>query len=120
MSSPTDAHYRWFLEDGVAIVEITSAELNNPTLAREFGAQLRALVESRPADRMLLNFSQTRYMSSTAFAALFELSRASRSANIQLVVCAMQNEVRIGADILNLGLYIPIYDDEPTARLALA
>lgn len=120
MSSPADAHYRWFLEDGIAIVEITSRELNNPTLAREFGTQLLALVDSRPADRMLVNFAHAKYISSTAFAALFELSRAARDANIQLVFCAMQKEVRLGADILNLGLYIPIHDDEPSARAALA
>ncbi len=119
MSSPTDAHYRWFLENGVAIVEITSRELNNPALAREFGAQLAALVDSRPADRMILNFAKTRFMSSTAFAALFELARAATNANIQLVLCAMQQEVRVGADILNLGLYIPIHHDEPAARAAL-
>ena len=113
------AHFRWFLEDGVAVVEVLTRELNNPYYAEEFGAQLQALVASRASDRILLNFQHTKSLSSTTCAALFKFARAASGAGVRVVACGMDPVVRMGADIASLDEFIPIFDDEPTARAAL-
>jgi anti-anti-sigma factor len=118
-TKPTE-HFRWFLEDDVAIVEVLSRELNQPHLAQEFGAQLRALLASRPSDRLVVNFSKTVYMSSTAFATLFDLYKHASAAGVRVALCGMSPAVRVGADILCLGEYVPIFDDEASALASLA
>jgi anti-anti-sigma factor len=119
MSREPIEHFRWFLENGVAVVEVLSRELNQPAFAQELGAQLRALLATKPAEFMLINFHKTRYMSSTAFAVLFETGKLARGSNVRLVLCGFDPDVRVGADILSLGDYIPIVDDEPAALAAL-
>ena len=111
---PTE-HFNWSLRDGVALVHVTSRELNQPELAQQFGSQLRALLAIRPADAMVLNFRKTHYMSSTAFGALLEFWKQTTQANVRLAICAMDPQVRVGADILSLGRFIPIFDDEADA-----
>ncbi len=119
MAETSSAHYRWYLEDGIAIVEVLTRELNNPALAREFARQLAALVDARPANSIILDFTNTRYMSSTAFAGLFELARAAKTARIRLAICAMRNELKLGADILNLGQLYEFHPDLAAAREAV-
>ena len=119
MSSERADNYRWFLEDGVAVVEVIDRELNQPEQVHDLGLQLRALLAQKPADKMLLNFDATRDMGSTAFAVLFEFVKAASEAGVKLLICGMHPDIRIGADILSLGEFIPIVDDEPAAMAAL-
>jgi anti-anti-sigma factor len=118
MENPA-AHFRWSLEDGVAVVEILSRELNQPRFAQELGVQLGALLDARPSDRILLNFHKTKYMSSTSFATLLNFAKAVEAVGAKLAICAMDRDVRVGADILSLGQFIPIFDDEASAIAAL-
>lgn len=111
-------HFRWFLEGDVAVVEVLSVELNQPHFAQEIGAQLRDLIDSRPAGVIVINFARTKYMSSTAFGALFGLIKVAAAAGVRLALCGMEPSVRFGADVLRLGEYMPIYDDEASALAA--
>ena len=118
MSTEPTEHVRLSFKDNVAVVDVLSRELNQPQIDREFGAQLSELVASRPADRIVLNFARTQYMSSTAFAALFALRRVAASSGVRLAICGMAPAVRFGADILCIGEYMPIYADEASALAA--
>lgn len=112
-------HFRWYLEDGVAIIEVLTSEFNYPRFAEEFGDQVRALMATHPADRVVVNFGRTKSMSSTAFSSLFEMWKAASASGVQVAFCGMSPLVRLGADILCLGEYAPIFDDEATAVAAL-
>jgi anti-anti-sigma factor len=107
------------LHDGVAVVEILVRELNQPAFAQELGAQLKEFLRSRPSDRVLLDFHNTEYMSSTAFAALFQFAKDTSAAGIRAAVCGMSPDVRIGAQILSLDHYLPFADDVPSGLAAL-
>lgn len=119
MSSAREDNYRWFLEDGVAVVEVLDRELNQPDQAHDLGLQLRVLLAHKPVDKMILNFDATRYMGSTAFAVIFGFGKAASEAGVKLVICGLHPDVRIGADILSLGEFIPIVDDVAAAKAAL-
>jgi anti-anti-sigma factor len=103
--------------DHVTVVEIQSREIIGPEMAQHLGEQLRALLRSGEK-RLLLNFSRTRNMTSTAFGTLLNFSKEVKAAHGELRICSMDPAVRFGADILSLGDYIPIHDDETSALAA--
>jgi len=117
MADKTTPLYRWSHVDGVAVVEILPKELSGPDIAEELGQQLYAFVEAGEK-RLLLNFGRTQVMSSTSFGVLFNLWKRLNASQGQLRICCMQPPVRFGADVLSLGEYVPIHDDEASALAA--
>ncbi len=120
MENIPPAHFQWDLVDGVAVVEVLTRDLNQPHLAQELGGQLQALLQAGATKRFVLNFHRTRYMSSTAFAALLGFGKKVDAAGGKATICAMQPDVRIGADILSIGTFIPIHDHEAEALAAVS
>jgi anti-anti-sigma factor len=112
-------HFRLELIDGVAVIGVLSIELNQPRFAQEFLEQLRALLASRVANRFLLDFQHTKYMSSTSFAAIFDFVKAASESGVRVAICGMAPSVRVGAEMLCLDQYVPMFDDQPTALAAL-
>jgi anti-anti-sigma factor len=83
------------------------------------GEALLTAFELGAANPLLINASATHYMSSTAFAVLMKFGRDVRASGGRVAICAMDPSVRLGANILQLGQVVPIFDDEPTAIAAL-
>ncbi len=110
---------RWSNIEGVAVFEVVVRELNDPTTAQRFGATLRKLIAVRASSRMVLDFQRTHYLNSTAFGTLLEFARTAGNSNMQLALCGLTPSVRLGADILSLGRFIPIFEDVPSAVAAL-
>jgi anti-anti-sigma factor len=119
MANEPQAHFRWWLRGGVAVVEILTVELNQPRIAQEFGAQLRGLLTSKSADRILLDFHHTKFMTSTSFGELLRFVKDANAEGVRVAVCAMEPAVRMGATILSLDQFIPITADVKTGLAAL-
>lgn len=109
--------FRWSQVGRVAVVEILGREIVGPEMALSLGVQLRSLLRSGQT-RLLLNFGRTRNMTSTAFGTLLNFWKDVQAAHGELRICSMDPAVRIGADILSLGEFIPIHDDEASALAA--
>lgn len=99
---------------GVVIVELQYRELSGPDAALQFSQQLNTLLAAGEK-RLLLDFHRTQVVSSTSFATLFNLSKQVGALGGELRICGMQPAVRFGADILSLGEFIPIYDNQASA-----
>jgi anti-sigma B factor antagonist len=110
---------QWSRVNGVAVVEILSREIQNLEVAGALGKQLRLLLQSGET-LLLLDFTRTRLMSSTAFGALLIFRKQVLAAHGELRICSMDPAVRFGADVCGLGRFIPIHDDQPSALAALA
>ena len=119
MSNQPTAHFRWEIIDGVAVVEVLSIELNQPRFADEFAAQLRGVLATQTADRLLINFQNTKYASSSVFARLIEFAKIANEAGVRLAICGMVPSVLMGAEILCLDQAVPIFPDQATALAAL-
>jgi anti-anti-sigma factor len=115
MPNAPRAHVQWYDSNGIAVVEVLSREIRHPDPAQELSAQLNTLVDQEGRTRILINFHKTRYLSSSAFAVLFNLAKKLDAAGGQLRLCSMTPDVRTGASILRLGQYAEIYDDERSA-----
>jgi len=110
---------QWSIEDEVAIVEVLAREIQGPEAAAELGEELGALLRSGQT-RLLLDFGETRVVSSTAYGTLLNFWKRVDAAGGELRICAMRPPVRFGADILGLGRYIPIHQDRASAVDAFA
>lgn len=119
MASGTSAFTQWSLDGGVAVVEVLAYELNQPKFAEALGVELHALLDARPSDRVLIDFHNTKYMSSTAFGALVRFVKDATVAGVRVAVCGMEPAVRMGADIISLDRFIPVVDDRTAGLAAL-
>jgi anti-sigma B factor antagonist len=104
--------------DDVAVVEIVAKDLRGAAL--ELGAELTAVAAQEWAKRLLINFRHVRYLSSTGFAVLLKLLNQANASDQQVKFCAMDPDIRIGADIIGLAKYVEIHDTESSALKAFA
>jgi anti-sigma B factor antagonist len=113
-------HIRVSMVKDVAVVEIRTKELHGPTQAQELGAELAMVTAQEWAKRLLVNFSRVGFLSSTGFAALFNLVRRARAEGRQVIFCGMESGVRLGAEIIGLDKIVEIHETESSALLAFA
>jgi len=107
------------LVEGVAILDLLAREMTEPEEAIRLGEGLTSILASGVSKRFLISASETKYMSSTAFAVLFSFGLRAVEVGGKAAICEMNSFVRVGADIVRLGRIIPIYEDEPTALASL-
>jgi anti-anti-sigma regulatory factor len=119
MANTKEPYIRWSRRDGVAVVEVMVVELNQPAFAAEFGAELSSLLAAQVSDRILIDFRRCKYLSSTAFAAIFRFSKDASAVGVRVALCGLDNALRIGAEILMLDQLIPIVADESAGLEAL-
>jgi anti-sigma B factor antagonist len=115
MSDFESPHVRAETVDDVIVLTLLVTEIRTPILAASVGKDLGTLVDRIGGRYYVLNLKRTKYMSSTAFAMLLNLAKKVTATGATLRLCEMDPEVRIGADIIGLGRFVPIVDDEATA-----
>jgi len=109
-------HLRIRNVDGVAVVGFVDSGLLYATeLVLEIGEELKSLVKDLKYTRVLLNFEDVQYVSSTMLAQLAHLERDVRAAKGQLKLCGLgpilQDTFRIG----RFDSIFAMYDDEASA-----
>jgi anti-sigma B factor antagonist len=115
MSDFESPHVRAETVDEVIVLSLLAPEIRTPIMAASVGKDLGALVDRIGAQRYVLNLKQTRYMSSTAFAMLLNFTKKITAMGGTLKLCEMDPEVRIGADIIGLGRFVPLVAEESVA-----
>ena len=120
MSSPDFQHLRLSMVKDVAVVEIRTRDLQGPTLAQELGTELGLVAAQEWARRLLVDFRRVTHVSSTGFAALFQLLSRARAEGREVKLCGMGNGVRLGAEIVCLPKLVEIHDDEAAALRTFA
>ena len=109
-ATQTGNHVRTKTVGDVTVVDVLSPELRHPGPAVEFGAELQNLVADGHT-RLLLDFRNTRYLCSTAFAVLVKLAKSVQDARGKLVICNMNADVLVGANIIGLSRLVEIHED---------
>jgi anti-anti-sigma factor len=115
MSDFESPHFRAETVNEVIVVSLLEPEIRTPIMAASVGKDLRALVDQIGAQRYVLNLKRTKYMSSTSFAMLLNFAKKITTLGGTLKLCEMDPEVRIGADIIGLGRFVPIVAEESVA-----
>jgi anti-sigma B factor antagonist len=108
-------HVRAETVDEAVVLTLLATEVRTPIMAASVGKDLGEMVDRIGPARYVLNLKRTKFMSSTAFAVLLNFAKKVTAAGGMLRLCEMDPEVRIGADIIGLGRFVPIIEDESTA-----
>jgi anti-anti-sigma factor len=108
-------HFRAETVDDVIVLSLLEPEIRTPIMAASVGKDLGALVDRAGAQRYVLNLKRTKYVSSTCFAMLLNLAKKVTALGGTLKLCEMDPDVRIGADIIGLGRFVPIVAEESVA-----
>lgn len=116
MSHQPAALCTWDLVDNVAYVQVKEHKIESPALAQELGRELEALLRGSGTNRFVLDLERVKFLSSTGFATLLMFARKVEEAGGAVRMGGLDPGVRIGADIIGLGRFIPIH---PTADDAL-
>lgn len=117
MSNPDFETIRMSMVGDVAVVEVLARELRFPHQVEDFSRELELVVAQDWAAKTLLNLSRTNFIGSTCFAVFFRLVSQARAAGRSIKFCGLNEDVRIGADIIGLDKLAEIY---PTEEEALA
>jgi anti-sigma B factor antagonist len=113
-------HIRVTMVKDVAVVEIRTKELHGPMLSQGLGAELAMVTAQEWARRLLVNFGRVGFLSSTGFAALFNVVRRAKADGREVKFCGMELGVRLGAEIIGLDKIVEIHETEGSALLAFA
>ncbi len=112
MGNEFENFFHWRIVNGVGVFEVVAREMIHPQFAQEFGGKLKSLIRIRFARRLLLIFRHTKFMSSSAFGALLEFAKEASQAGVRIALAELTPEVKVGAEILQLSMFIPIFEDE--------
>jgi len=120
MSAPELKHVELSRLKDVVLIEITTRDFYEPDTARELSAELARVADQEWAQKLLVNCKRIRFLSSTAFAALFSLVKRCTSSGKQVRFCAMSPEILLGAQIIGLDKVAQIDDSEAAALAAFS
>jgi anti-anti-sigma factor len=104
----------------VVLVEILSKEIQGPDLAKEFIGELTEAVDQDGAQPVLVDLSRVRYLSSMGYSALFKMVKSAKERQRPIRFCNMHEDVRVGADAVNMTLVVEIHDSRAAALEAFA
>ena len=114
---PTTANSRVFLETvgGVTVASFADADLIADQVIEEVGRQLENLAEGLELGRVVLNFREVRFMSSSMLAVLLRFSRKVSAANGRLKLCCIAPSLREIFKITRFDRIFEIFEEESTA-----
>ena len=104
----------------VSLVEILSKEIQGPDLAKEFIGELSAAVECESSMPILVDLARVRYLSSMGYSALFKMVKSAKERGRPIRFCNMHEDVRVGAEAVNMPLVVEIHDSAAAALEAFA
>jgi anti-anti-sigma factor len=103
----------------VVLVEVMSQDIQGPDRAKEFIGELLEVAGQGGDGPILLNLRRVRYLSSMGYSALFKVVKCAKEHQRPIAFCNMHEDVRVGAEAVNLPLVVKIHDSEASALAAL-
>jgi len=116
MAAPTFKHIRIKDSNGIAVVAFVNSQLMFATdVVDETGDELESLISDHAFSKIVLDFSDVQYVSSTMLAKLAKLQKHADVAKRQLKLCGLgpvlQDTFRIG----HLERFFSVYGDAESA-----
>jgi anti-sigma B factor antagonist len=119
MSAPTLKHLQMKDANGVAVINfVDSGLMFEATLIQEVGEELHSLLTDHGRSRILLDFSQVRYLSSSMLGQLARLAKDVASARGQLKITGLGPVLRDTFRISHLEPLFEFFDDQAAALKA--
>jgi anti-anti-sigma regulatory factor len=113
-------HLRLRMAGDVVVVEVMSPDIQGPDRAKEFIGELTEVVASDSDKPLLLDLRRARYFSSMGYSALFKMVKCAKERRRPIRFCNMHEDVRVGAEAVNLPLVVEIHGSEAEALAAFS
>jgi anti-anti-sigma factor len=104
----------------ILLIEIVSKEIQGPDLAKEFIGELTEAVGQDGDQPILVDLGRVRYLSSMGYSALFKMVKSAKERGRPIRFCNMHEDVRVGADAVNMSLVVEIHESAAAALEAFA
>ncbi len=108
------------LRDGVLVVTLTRPDLIDADCIRRIGDEINTNVKQADSPRVVVDFDNVRFLSSSALGMLVALRTALRHRNGNLCICNVTKEVQGVFRITRLRELIPIHLSTEEAVRSLA
>jgi anti-sigma B factor antagonist len=102
-------------QDGIVIVAFTDTKIITEDQIQEVGDELYALIEDGTKKKILLNFGNVQYCSSTVLGKLVTLKRRVDKAKGKLKLCCIHPDLLVPFKLTGLDKVFEIYPEEQTA-----
>jgi len=114
---PSTTSPRFFLETvgGVTVASFADKELVAEQVIEEGSGQLENLADGAGLDRVVLNFREVRFMSSSMLGVLLKFSRKVKAANGQVKLCCIAPHLKEVFKITKFDRILEIYNEETDA-----
>lgn len=104
----------------VAHIEVMTREIQGPELAKAFIAELDEAIGPGDSRPILVDLGRVRYLSSMGYSALFKAVKWAKERGRPIRFCNMHEDVRVGAEAVNLPLVVQLHDCAAEAVSAFA
>ncbi len=101
--------------DGVTVVSFTDTKIVTEDQIQEVGEELYALVEDGAKKKILLNFGNVQYCSSTVLGKLVGFKRRVDAAKGKLKLCCIHPDLLVPFKLTGLDKVFEIYAEEQAA-----
>jgi anti-sigma B factor antagonist len=115
MSQAPRHHLRLETVEGVAVVSFVDTKIVSEESIQEIGDQLYSLVEDEGHKKILLNFSNVKYLSSAALGKLINLKKKVGAVKGMLKLCCIDPDLLEVFRITRLDQVFEIYAEEQAA-----
>ena len=113
-------HLHLRMAGDVVVVEVLSPDIQGPDRAKEFIGELTEVVAGDGDKPLLLDLRRARYFSSMGYSALFKMVKQAKERQRPIRFCNMHEDVRVGAEVVNLPLVVEIHETEAEALEAFS
>ena len=104
----------------VLVVYFNDAQILDESKIQQISEELMAVVDKVPHGKLLLNFSEVKFMSSSVLGRLVHINKKCKADKIDLKLCHISAEIMEVFRITRLNKVFDIHDDEDSALTAFA
>ena len=99
----------------VTVVSFLTSQVLDEMNVQQLGKEMNDLLENEYANKMVINFSKIKFLSSAVLGKLISLNKKIASMKGRLAFCSINADIMQVFKITRLDKLIPICDDEDTA-----
>ena len=101
--------------NNVTVVSFASEKLLDPAEVESAGRELYVLVDQQAQRKIVVDFSQVKFLSSQMIGVILNLHKKSKAIKGEVVLCGLRPELRKVFQITNLDRLLTMVEDEEAA-----
>jgi len=100
---------------GVTVVDFTDSSILDGIAVETIGQRLYELVDERARRKVLLDFTQVKFLSSSLLGVLIKLQQKAKAIKGRIAICGLRPELRRVFEISRTEKLFSFYDSEEAA-----